>query len=91
MESWQYLCLKAVVLLAAMLAMLGVLAVALLLLMANGSAISPSDFSLRAFIFSCAIFISQMWLTVLGVKAAWQGVDRWSESLWADRSEADQS
>lgn len=81
MNWWQEIAAKSVVLVAAILAILGSAALALMLVMANGSAISDLDFSRRFAIFSLAIVMSQVWLSVAGCRSSWRWIDRWSEEV----------
>ena len=81
MALWQELCLKGIVLLATVAALLGSLVVLAIVTLANGSALSEQDFSWAWFAADMLVVLSQVVLSIAGCRAGWKFIDRRSDEL----------
>lgn len=86
MAWWKVVIAKTAILAAAIVAMLGTIALLLVSVLGNGSAIGSDEFSWFGDGISLGIVGSQAWLISAGCLASWRWVDDLNEQVYTDRA-----
>jgi hypothetical protein len=84
MARWKVVVAKAAILMAAAMAMLGVIALLLVSTLGNGSAIGSDEFSWTYAVISLCVVGSQGWSIPAGCLSAWRWVDARNEKVHAN-------